>query len=66
MCVATLASDQPWVLVVIAYGFFARVLSGPSLRPLGQLVTGSLRQGSASPSDRSLVRPSDSPKEWVL
>jgi len=39
LCVATLASDQPVILAVIAYGFFARVLTGPSLSPLGQLVT---------------------------
>jgi hypothetical protein len=39
MSAATLAFDQPWLLVVIAYGFFARVLTGPSLSPLGQLVT---------------------------
>jgi Domain of unknown function (DUF4395) len=39
MCIATLAFDQPWILVAIAYGFFARVLTGPSLSPLGQLVT---------------------------
>ena len=39
LSVATLAIDQPWILVVIAYGFFARVLTGPSLSPLGQLVT---------------------------
>ncbi len=39
MCVATLAFDQPWILVAVAYGFFARVLAGPSLSPLGQLVT---------------------------
>jgi hypothetical protein len=28
-----------WLLVVLAYGFVARVLSGPTLSPLGQLVT---------------------------
>lgn len=39
MSAATLAFDQPWILVAIAYGFFARMLTGPSLSPLGQLVT---------------------------
>jgi hypothetical protein len=39
MCVLTLALDQPWLLLVIAYGFVARVLTGPTLSPLGQLVT---------------------------
>jgi len=39
MCAATLGFDQPWILVAIAYGFFARVLTGPSLSPLGTVVT---------------------------
>jgi hypothetical protein len=39
MSVATIAFDQPWVIVVLAYGFVARVLTGPTLSPLGQLVT---------------------------
>lgn len=39
MGVATIALGQPWILLVIAYGFIARVLTGPTLSPLGQLVT---------------------------
>jgi hypothetical protein len=39
MAVATIVFDQPWLTVVIAYGFVARVLTGPTLSPLGQLVT---------------------------
>ena len=39
MSVATIALDQPWLTVVIAYGFLARVLTGPTLSPLGRLVT---------------------------
>lgn len=39
MSVAAVALDQPWLLAVIAYGFLARVLTGPTLSPLGQLVT---------------------------
>jgi hypothetical protein len=35
----TVALDQPWLLVVLAYGFVARVLTGPTLSPLGQVVT---------------------------
>jgi hypothetical protein len=31
--------DQPWLIAVIAYGFLARVFTGPTLSPLGQLVT---------------------------
>lgn len=34
-----LAVRQWWVLVPLVYGFFARVLTGPTLSPLGQLVT---------------------------
>jgi hypothetical protein len=39
MSLATLGFRQPWILVPIAYGFFARVLTGPTLSPLGQVVT---------------------------
>ena len=39
MCVPTISFDLKWATVVIAYGFAARVLSGPTLSPLGQLVT---------------------------
>jgi Domain of unknown function (DUF4395) len=39
MSAFTIALDQPWLTAVIAYGFVARVLSGPTLSPLGQLVT---------------------------
>src|SRR5205085_3530301 len=35
----TLALDEPWLLVPLSYGFVARVLTGPTLSPLGQLVT---------------------------
>jgi hypothetical protein len=31
--------DQPWLLIPLAYGFVARVLSGPTLSPWGQVVT---------------------------
>ena len=39
LSLATIGLDQPWLTAVIAYGFVARVLSGPTLSPLGQLVT---------------------------
>jgi hypothetical protein len=39
MCVAALALGQPWILVPLAYGFWDRVLTGPTLSPLGQLAT---------------------------
>jgi hypothetical protein len=36
---AAVVFEQPWLTAVLAYGFLARVLSGPTLSPLGQLVT---------------------------
>ncbi len=39
MSVAALALQQPWILVPLACGFWARVLSGPRFSPLGQLAT---------------------------
>jgi Domain of unknown function (DUF4395) len=39
MSVLAIALDQPWLTAVIAYGFVARVLTGPTLSPLGQIVT---------------------------
>lgn len=39
MAVATIVFDLRWLTLVLAYGFFARVLTGPKLSPLGQLVT---------------------------
>ena len=43
MCLATMAFDQPWMVAVIGYGFAARVLTGPTLSPLGLFVTRILR-----------------------
>jgi hypothetical protein len=39
MSLSAIALDQPWLLAAIAYGFVARVLAGPTLSPLGQVVT---------------------------
>ena len=39
MAVVTLAFRVEWMLWVLAYGFVARVCTGPTLSPLGQLVT---------------------------
>jgi hypothetical protein len=39
LCVAAMAFDQPWLLVPLAFGFWARLATGPSLSPLGQLAT---------------------------
>ena len=39
MVVAAVAFDLRWLVPVLAYGFVARVLTGPTLSPLGQFVT---------------------------
>src|SRR3954465_5047993 len=39
LAVVTLAFQQGWLLPVVAYGFLARVLTGPTLSPLGLLAT---------------------------
>lgn len=39
MSATALALESRWLVVAIAYGFCARVLTGPTLSPLGQLVT---------------------------
>jgi hypothetical protein len=39
MAATALVFDQLWLLIPLAYGFVARVLTGPTLSPLGLLVT---------------------------
>jgi hypothetical protein len=41
MSTAALILDEhaTWLLVILAYGFVARMLTGPTLSPLGQVVT---------------------------
>ena len=39
MGLATIAFDAKWILIPLAYGFIARVATGPTMSPLGQLVT---------------------------
>lgn len=39
MALVTIVAGVAWLSAVIAYGFWARVLTGPSLSPLGQLAT---------------------------
>jgi hypothetical protein len=39
MSLLTIALGLRWATAVIAYGFIARVLTGPTLSPLGQLAT---------------------------
>jgi hypothetical protein len=39
LAVLTVAFQQGWLLPVLAYGFLARTLTGPTLSPLGLLAT---------------------------
>jgi hypothetical protein len=39
LAAVTLATGWQWLLVVLAYGFWARVLTGPTLSPLGRFAT---------------------------
>jgi len=39
LAVLTIAFQQGWILPVLAYGFIARVLTGPKLSPLAFVVT---------------------------
>lgn len=39
LSVLTIATGQLWLTAVLAYGFIARTLTGPTLSPLGQLAT---------------------------
>jgi hypothetical protein len=39
LSVATVAFQQGWLLPVLAYGFVARALTGPTLSPLGLVAT---------------------------
>ena len=39
MALVTLLADLPGLLIVITYGFWARVATGPTASPLGQLAT---------------------------
>ena len=39
MALTAIAFELEWLLIVIALGFLARVLTGPKLSPLGQLAT---------------------------
>ncbi|HYD10093.1 MAG TPA: DUF4395 domain-containing protein [Acidimicrobiales bacterium] len=39
MALVTIVFDARWLTLVLAYGFVARVLTGPTLSPLGRLAT---------------------------
>ena len=64
MSVLAIVFQQPWLLVPLAYGFWARVLSGPTFSPLGQLATRVI--APRLPNGPRLVAgpPSGSPRPW--
>jgi hypothetical protein len=39
MALATIVFRQPWITIPLAFGFVARVASGPRFSPLGQIAT---------------------------
>jgi hypothetical protein len=39
LTLATIVLAEPWLLLPLTYGFVARVLTGPTLSPLGQFAT---------------------------
>ena len=39
LSLAVLLTDQWWLMFVLAYGFLARVATGPTLSPMGLLAT---------------------------
>lgn len=39
LSLATILTDQAWLMFVLAYGFLARVATGPTLSPMGLLAT---------------------------
>ncbi len=51
LAAVALATSSYWLLVPLAYGFVARVLTGPTLSPLGRLATSVVapRLGAAKP-----------------
>lgn len=39
LAVTTILTRRPWLLLLLAYGFVARSIGGPTFSPLGQLAT---------------------------
>ena len=39
LSLAAIITGQPWLFVILAYGFLARVATGPTLSPMGLLAT---------------------------
>ena len=39
LAIATIFTGEPWLFLFLVYGFAARVLTGPTLSPIGQVAT---------------------------
>ena len=39
LALATIFTGEPWLLLFLVYGFVARVLTGPTLSPIGLIAT---------------------------
>ena len=39
LAVATIFTDEPWLFFFLVYGFVARVLTGPTMSPIGLIAT---------------------------
>jgi hypothetical protein len=39
VCITFLISDERWLMPSLTYGFFARIISGPNLSPIGLIAT---------------------------
>jgi len=50
LAVVAIAAHQPWLSAVIAYGFVARVVSGPRFSPLGRAAIALAPHVAAQPS----------------
>jgi hypothetical protein len=60
--VVAIVAHLPWLSAVLAAGFLARVASGPTLSPLGQLATRVIAPRLGLPPSWWRDRPSASPK----
>ncbi len=49
LAIITLATGWYWLLAILAYGFLARTLTGPTLSPLGRLASGVIAPALGEP-----------------
>ena len=57
-----LATGAYWLLIPVAYGFWARVLTGPTLSPLARFA---MKVAAAASRSTSPARRSASPRAWA-